>query len=69
MTVLKSWLGRIVTKENTVKSSTVLVSPRQPVENFESMTKNELLDYAKKRNITISVRKRKQEIIEILLRK
>lgn len=69
MTVLKSWLGRIVTEENTVKSSTVLVSPRQPVENFESMTKNELLDYAKKRNITISVRKRKQEIIEILLRK
>jgi hypothetical protein len=68
MTKLKSWLGQIISDEKTVESSPLIVSPRFKRENLETMTKVELLNYAKRHDIFINARKRKEEIIMILLR-
>lgn len=68
MTKLKSWLGQIIAKEQTVESNPLIVAPRFKKENLEAMTKVELLDYARQHDIFINARKRKEEIIAILLR-
>lgn len=68
MTKLKSWLGQIISDEKTVESNPLIVSPRFKRENLETMTKVELLNYAKQHDIFINARKRKEEIIMILLR-
>jgi hypothetical protein len=68
MTKLKSWLGQIINDEKTVESNPLIVSPRFKRENLETMTKVELLNYAKQHDIFINARKRKEEIIMILLR-
>jgi len=68
MTKLKSWLGRIVEKDQTVESNPLIVAPRFQKENLETMTKVQLLEYARQHDIFINARKRKEEIIAILLR-
>lgn len=68
MTKLKSWLGQIIAKEQTVESSPLIVSPRFQKEELETMTKTQLLEYAKQHDIFINARKRKEEIIAIMLR-
>jgi len=68
MTTLKSWLGQIIAKEQTVEASPLVVAPRFQKENLETMTKVQLLEYARQHDIFINARKRKDEIIAILLR-
>ncbi len=68
MTKLKSWLGRIIEKDQTVESNPLIVAPRFQKENLETMTKVQLLEYARQHDIFINARKRKEEIIAILLR-
>jgi hypothetical protein len=68
MTKLKSWLGKIISKEDSVESAPLIVEPRHHKVDLESMTKAELLEYARKHDIFINARKRKEEIIQILLR-
>lgn len=68
MTKLKSWLGQVISEKTTVESTPVVVSPRHQLTTLEGMTKPQLLDYAKQHDIFINARKRKEEIIEIILR-
>ena len=68
MTTPKSWLGQTVNRDNAVEAAPITVLPRHDVGLLESMTKQELLDYARKHDIFINSRRKKQEIIEILAR-
>lgn len=67
---LKSWLGRKVPKpeESDLESAPLVVAPRHDPEKLDAMTKRELLDYAHEHGITINSRKKKEEIILILMR-
>lgn len=65
---LKSWLGQTVEPKETVESTPVVVAPRHDPEKLSAMTKKELLDYAREYGLTINARKKKEEIILILLR-
>lgn len=65
---LKSWLGRTVEPADTVESSPVVVAPRHDPERLAGMTKKELLDYAREHGLTINARKKKEEIIMILMK-
>ena len=65
---MRSWLGQIINKEQAVESTPLVVAPRHDLAQLESMTKKELLAYAREHSIAINSRKRKEEIVAILMR-
>lgn len=65
---MKSWLGQIINKDQTVESTPLVITPRHDLALLESMTKKQLLAYAREHNIAINSRKRKEEIVTILMR-
>ena len=65
---IKSWLGQIVDKDQAVESTPLIVTPRHDADKLSAMTKKELLEYARSHGISINARKRKEEIIAILVR-
>lgn len=68
MTKLRSWLGKVISEENSIESAPVVVTPRHEIAHLQAMTKSALLDYAREHDIFINARKRKEEIIEIIVR-
>lgn len=65
---LKSWLGRTIEQQETVESTPLVISPRHDPDKLAAMTKRELLDYAHKHGFSINARKKKEEIILILMK-
>lgn len=65
---IKSWLGQIIDKDQAVESAPLVVAPRHDLAQLEAMTKKELLAYARKHGTAINARKRKEEIVKILMR-
>lgn len=68
MTTLRSWLGKLISEENSIESAPVVVTPRHDIAQLQAMTKTQLLNYAREYGIFINARKRKEEIIEIIVR-
>lgn len=68
MISIKSWLGQTVNKDEAVESAPLVVAPRHDLTRLEAMTKKELLTYAREHGVAINARKRKEEIIRILMR-
>ena len=67
---LKQFIGKIIEGEEDEASSTspFIVTTRHDIDELSNLTKIKLLEYAKKRGISINSRKRKSEIIDILMR-
>lgn len=66
---IKSWLGQTVDKTQAVESTPLVVTPRHDINKLSAMTKKELIEYAKSHGISVNTRRRKEEIIDILIRK
>lgn len=63
----KSFRGVEVPKDSIV-SEPIVVKSKHNVSQLESMTKKELLAYVKEAGIAVNSRKKKEEIISIILR-
>lgn len=68
MTNIKSFLGKKIDEEGSHKQQPLIVSPRHHAQNLNSLTKKEVIAYAHKYGIAINTRKKKEELIEIILR-
>jgi len=67
---LKQFIGKIIDGEpdEAHSANPLVVSTRHDISKLSEMTKVKLLEYAKKRGVSINSRKRKAEIIDILMR-
>ena len=63
----KSFLGKEVPKDSVV-SEPLVVKNRHDLAVLESMTKKEILAYAHEHGVAVNSRKKKEEIITIILR-
>ena len=63
----KSFLGKQVPKDSVV-SEPLVIKNRHDADALELMTKKEVLAYASAKGISVSTRKKKEEIISIILR-
>ena len=68
MTNIKSFLGKKITEEDATEQHPLIVSPRHQADNLSNLTKKEVIAYAHKYGIAINTRKKKEELIEIILR-
>jgi hypothetical protein len=67
MSNIKSWLdGQIENSENDPKA--VVVGPRHDAVVLSQLTKKEVIEYAHTHSIKINSRKKKEELIEIIIR-
>jgi hypothetical protein len=67
MSNIKSWLDSQI--ENVEKDpKAVVVGPRHDPQMLNQLTKKEVIDYAHKHEIKINSRKKKEELIEIIIR-
>lgn len=62
---IKSWLGQQIEQE---QSKPLVVSPRHKVEDLIQLTKKEVIAYAHAHGIAINSRKKKEELIDIIVR-
>ena len=65
---LKSFLGQMINSQDLVSTSELTVKVKHDKKKLEQMTKQEVLNYAKSNSIEVSTRKRKEELIEIIIR-
>jgi hypothetical protein len=65
---IRTWLGQQISKEQAVMSNPLVVTQRHNVEYLNSLTKKQVVAYAKEYNIQINSRKKREELIEIILR-
>jgi hypothetical protein len=62
---IKSWLGTQIKKD---QEKPLIVSTRHDPNALNQLTKKEVIAYAHARGIAINSRKKKEELIEIILR-
>jgi hypothetical protein len=62
---IKSWLGTQIKKD---QEKPLVVELRHDAESLNQLTKKEVLAYAYAHGITINSRKKKEELIEIIIR-
>jgi hypothetical protein len=62
---IKSWLGKQIEQD---QSKPLVVSPRHSAEELSLLTKKEVIAYAHAHGIAINSRKKKEELIEIIVR-
>lgn len=62
---IKSWLGTQIKND---QEKPLIVSPRHDLNALNQLTKKEVIAYAHARGIAINSRKKKEELIEIILR-
>ena len=62
---IKSWLGTQIKKD---QGNPLVVEPRHDADSLNLLTKKEVVAYAQARGITINSRKKKEELIEIIIR-
>lgn len=65
---IRTWLGQQISKEQAVMSNPLVVTQRHNVEYLNGLTKKQVVAYAKEHNIQINSRKKREELIEIILR-
>lgn len=66
MSNIKSWLDQQITNE--AEKSPLVVKVRHDIDKLNTLTKKQLIAYAKERNIAINTRKKREELIEIIIR-
>jgi shikimate kinase len=65
MDKIKSWLGKQIKDE---QSKPLVVKSRHNLEELNQLTKKEVLVYARACGLVVNSRKKKEELIEIILR-
>jgi hypothetical protein len=68
MTNIKSFLGKKIEEEASLKQQPLIVSARHHREELDQLTKRQVVAYAQKHNISINSRKKKEELIELIVR-
>jgi hypothetical protein len=68
MNTIKSFLGKQVDENASLISEPLIVSARHHREELDQLTKRQVVAYAQKHNISINSRKKKEELIEIIVR-
>lgn len=63
---IKSWLDQQIA--NTEQITPIVVKVRHDAEKLNTLTKKQLIAYAKERDIPINTRKKREELIEIIIR-
>ena len=62
---IKSWLGTQIKKD---QEKPLVIEPRHDAVSLNQLTKKEVVAYAQAHGITINSRKKKEELIEIIIR-
>jgi hypothetical protein len=65
---LKSFLGQKIELDKLEETPELIVTVRHDIEKLNDMTKKELLAYVKKYDLNISSRKKKEEIIQQIIK-
>lgn len=66
MSNIKSWLDQQITSET--EKPPLVVKVRHDIDKLNTLTKKQLIVYAKERGIAINTRKKREELIEIIIR-
>jgi hypothetical protein len=65
---IKSFLGKQIDNDLAITSEPLIVQSKHNAEHLASLTKKEVVAYAHKYGIAINSRKKKEELIEIIIR-
>ena len=65
---IKSFLGKQIDNELAITSEPLIVQSKHSTDHLQSLTKKEVVAYAHKYGIAINSRKKKDDLIEIILR-
>jgi hypothetical protein len=68
MNNIKSWLDKQIADEQHPSGSPLVVKVRHDVEKLNTLTKKEIVAYAKANGIAINSRKKREELIDIIVR-
>ena len=68
MSNIKSFLGKQIDQDTAIVGKEIVVQSCHSMEDLSAMTKKEVIEYAHKYAILINSRKKKDELIEIILR-
>lgn len=68
MSNIKSFLGKQINNDTAITSEPLIVKSKHNPAELAALTKKEVIAYAHKYNIAINSRKKKEELIEIILR-
>ena len=68
MSTIKSFLGKEIEKDTALSSEPVIVKARHNAIELDQLTKKQVVEYAHKHNIAINSRKKKEELINIIVR-
>ena len=68
MSTIKSFLGKQVDENTSLVSEPLIVGPRYDYNALNQLTKKEVIAFAHVNSIAINSRKKKEELIEIILR-
>lgn len=66
MNNIKSWLDKQIAEEEN--KSPLVVKVRHDIEKLNKLTKKEIIAYAKANDISINTRKKREELIDIIIR-
>jgi hypothetical protein len=65
---IKSFLGKQIDNDLAITSEPLIVQSKHNADHLQSLTKKQVVEYAHKYGITVNSRKKKLELIEIILR-
>lgn len=64
----QTWLGKEIDKDKAVTAEPLVVSPRHNSVELNTLTKKQVVAYAHLHGIAINTRKKKEELIDIIVR-
>jgi hypothetical protein len=65
---IKSFLGKQIDNDKAITSDTLVIKTMHDAEYLNQLTKKEVIAYGHQHSIVFNSRKKKEEIIEIILR-
>jgi hypothetical protein len=65
---IRSFLGKQIDNDTAITSEPLIVQSKHNADHLASLTKKEVVAYAHKYGIAINSRKKKDELVEIILR-
>ena len=68
MSDIKSFLGKQIEQDTTIVDKEIVVQSKHNLDTLSAMTKKDIVAYAHKYAIQINSRKKKEELIDIILR-
>jgi len=68
MSDIKSFLGKQIEQDTTIIDKEIVVQSKHNLDTLSAMTKKDIVAYAHKYAIQINSRKKKEELIDIILR-